>query len=90
MCYGALGYLLAVQTGLFSRWSGSAHMAVALMLPIAAAFDAVENLLQWHLTALQAPVEPLWYLVSGTASMLKWLLIVLFVSGCARARARRE
>jgi hypothetical protein len=90
MFYWALGYLLAVQTGLFSQWSGSAHKAVALMLPIAAAFDAVENLLQWHLTALQAPVEPLWYLVSGTASMLKWLLIVLFVSGCARARARSE
>lgn len=86
--YGALGYLLAVQTTLFSQWSGTARKAVALMLPAAAAFDAVENLLQWQLSALQAPTEPLWYLLSGTSSTLKWLLIVLFVLGCALARAR--
>ena len=86
--YGALGYLLTVHTALFSQWSGAARKAVALMLPAAAAFDAVENLLQWQLSALQAPTEPFLYLVSGTASTLKWLLIVLFVLSCALARAR--
>lgn len=90
LCYGALGYLLAVHTGLFAQWSGAARRAAALMLPIAADFDAAENLLQWHLSALQAPAEPLLYLISGTASMLKWLLIVLFVSSCALARARAK
>jgi hypothetical protein len=90
LCYGALGYLLTLHTGLFSQWSVVARKAVSLMLPLAAAFDAVENLLQWHLTALQAPAEPLWYLVSGTASMLKWLLIVLFVASCALARVRHK
>lgn len=90
LCYGALGYLLALHTGLFSQWSGPARKAVALMLPLAAAFDAVENLLQWHLIALQAPAEPIWYAVSGTASALKWLLIVVFVASCALARIRRR
>ncbi len=90
LCYCALGYLLVLHTGLFSQWSGGQRKAVALMLPIAAAFDAVENLLQWHLSALVAPAEPLWYAVSGSASMLKWALIVLFVASCALARARHK
>lgn len=90
LCYGALGYLVVRHTSLFSQWSVAARKAVALMLPIAAAFDAVENLLQWHLSALQAPTEPLWYAVSGTASVLKWLLIVLFVASCALARTRAK
>ena len=88
MGYGTLGYLLALDTELFFRCSGAARNAVALLLPLAAAFDAVENLLQWRLSALQVPAEPLWYLLSGSASMLKWLLIVLFVASCAIARAR--
>lgn len=90
LCYGALGYLLALHTGLFSQWSGAARKSVGLMLPIAAAFDAVENLLQWQLSVLVAPVEPLWYRVSGSASTLKWLLIILFVASCALARARSK
>lgn len=90
LCYGALGYLLSVHTDLFSSWSDAAHRAMSLMLPIAAAGDAVENLLQWQLTALQAPTEPLWYAISGTASLLKWLLIGLFLVACAFAPLRRK
>ncbi len=90
LCYGALGYLLVVQTGLFSQWRRAARTAVSLMLPVAAAFDAVENLLQWYLSALQTPTDPLWYALSGTASMLKWLLIVLFLASCTLARLHRK
>ncbi|MFT3663640.1 hypothetical protein [Piscinibacter sp.] len=88
--YGAFGFLLATRTDLFSRSSPRRRRLAAWTLPLAAVFDAAENVLHWWLTA-----EPRFglasvYAVAALASAAKWALLVLFGVGVAGALVRRE
>jgi hypothetical protein len=92
LSYGAAGYLAVARTRFFEplmswlplRW-------VALLLPLAAVFDAGENLLHWGLTgadALSAPVGSAWYLAAGLCAAFKWVGIVIFALAALIARLR--
>lgn len=78
LAYGAFGYLLATRTRLFAGLAEPLRAAAALALPLAAAFDAVENALHAWLTA--APrFDVAWlYAVAGTAAAAKWVLLLGF------------
>ena len=85
-CYGALGYFVARRTGLFRNFSNRAKALLAAALPVAAAADAVENLLHLHFLYSAAPQAG--YFAAGAAASVKWLLIVLFI--CCAAYALRK
>jgi hypothetical protein len=57
-------------------------LAILLLwaLPLAAAFDAVENLFhQRFISSEPGSVPSTWFAISGVAAAVKWLLIVVFV-----------
>jgi len=88
-CYGLFGYLLASRTAFLDGLPPLAKAAGAHALPVAAVADAVENVLQWHLSAVATPAPPpALYLAAGAASSLKWLLWVAFLSVIAVARVQ--
>ncbi len=62
---------------------------LALVLPIGAAADAVENALHLYFVLGTGPVPPGLYFAAGTAASLKWMLIAAFV-GCAAYALRRK
>lgn len=90
LCYGALGYLLATQTELLASRSAQARRVVALLLPVAAAFDVVENLLHGKLLDLEASHPESMYRLAGAMASSKWALIALFVVLMVRAALRRK
>jgi hypothetical protein len=82
-CYGALGHLLVKQSTALSapRFRG----LLAFALPVAAAADALENLLQLYFLFATGPVSQAAYFAAGVAALIKWLLIAIFVAQAAYA-----
>jgi hypothetical protein len=87
--YGALGYLLATRSTLFAPLPARWRCAARWLLPLAALFDAVENLLHGWLAAAPRFGVAWAYAVSATSSSLKWLLLLGFAGLVAAALARR-
>lgn len=90
LAYGVLGYLLGTQTRLFAPLSLRLRRLAPFVLPLAAAFDAVENVLQAWLTAMpRFDVAPV-YLASAACSALKWGLLFVFGALLLWALARGD
>jgi len=90
LSYGAFGYLLVVRTRLFAGAAPWVARLARWVLPLAAVFDATENVL--HLWLTQAPRfgVPVVYAVSAGASSIKWLLLFSFGGLVVYALARAE
>ncbi|WP_138515646.1 hypothetical protein [Rhodoferax bucti] len=93
LSYGAVGYLAVVRTCFFGPLTIRLPVrGLALLLPVAAAFDAAENLLHWTLTGADAGVTPAstgWYLAAGLCASLKWAGIAAFAFAAVIAWVRR-
>lgn len=78
LSYGAFGVLLATRTRLFAGRSARARSIARALLPLAALFDAGENL--WHAWLTEVPRFGLFwpYVLSAGCSALKWLLMMGF------------
>lgn len=78
--YGVFGFLLVSKTALFSHMRPWSYHVIRLLLPIAGLFDLIENTAHIYLLAhargFQSAIVPL----SGTCSLLKWVLASLFAS----------
>ena len=88
VCYGAFGYLLATRTALFRRTSLRVQQGARWLLPLAALFDAVENLMHAWLASAPRFGVPWAYAASATSSSLKWLLLLAFAALVIQALAR--
>jgi len=88
LSYGALGFLIATRTGLLRTFSARARAVLALLLPAAAAADALENVMHLRFLFAPAPFMPWEYLLAGTAASTKWLLTVIFVACSVLALGR--
>lgn len=80
-CYGAFGYLFASRSAVFAAQPSRYRVFAMWLLPVAAAFDATENVLQWWLTAAPRFGIGWVYAISAVCSTVKWLL--LFAYGLA-------
>ncbi len=87
--YGVFGYLLATRTALFQYSVGAVQRWARRLLPLAALFDAVENLFHAWLASAPRLGVPWAYALSATASSLKWLLLLAFAGLAIGAMARR-
>lgn len=76
--YGWFGYGLATRTGVFASSSESLRPLATWLLPLAALFDAAENVLHGWLTGEPRLGAPLAYAASAGFSSLKWALILGF------------
>lgn len=90
LCYAGFGYLFVAQTAWTSGLSTHGRRIASALLPLAALFDAGENLLHWHLTAISGPAEPWLYLLAGCCAALKWIFVVMFVLCMLWAPLRRR
>lgn len=90
VAYGSFGYLVATRTVVFRGCSAGCRLVAAALLPVAAALDAIENLLHAWLTEAPRFGMPAVYALSASCSWLKWLLVIAFLLACARALARAE
>ena len=79
ICYAILGYMLATGTSVFARLTGKRSTQLRSVLPIAAAFDACENISHVRMLASDAAITPIAVALSGTFSLVKWLLTIAFV-----------
>ncbi len=87
-CYGSFGYLLALRSTIFARCSPAVRVAVRWALPLAAAFDAAENVLHWWLIEASRPGVPWPYALSATCSSLKWGLLLGYAIAVVLALTR--
>ena len=78
LVYGSFGWLLATRTALFASLPRLACAAAPFVLPLAAAFDAVENALHAWLTEMPRFGLHGLYLLSTSCSALKWALLFGF------------
>ena len=90
--YGAFGHLLVTRTRVWGSRSDSLRRLASWLLPLAAFFDAAENVLHgWLIEGPQLDV-PFLYPVSAVCSLLKWVLIagfsLLMIHGLVRQRRR--
>jgi len=76
--YACFGYLLVTRTALFIAAGARLRRVATWTLPLAATFDAVENGLHAWLTAAPRFGSELAYAAAGTASVAKWMLLLLF------------
>lgn len=90
LAYSVFGYSLAHRTSVFSGLTRFWSSFALWCLPIAGAFDAVENVLHWWLTEVPRFGVPLVYAVSASCSLTKWLLLAAFALLVAYAAARAE
>lgn len=88
-CYAGIGPYIVARAGCLATVSAGWRRAAFWLLPLAATFDAGENLLHAWLTELPRLGVTLPYLLAGTCSMLKFGLIGAFVALLAWARVRR-
>ena len=79
ICYGALGFLITTRTKFFNYFSHSTKTVIALLLPLAAVADAMENVMQLYFLYGEKPFSASNYLLAGIISSTKWLLIISFV-----------
>ena len=80
--YGLLGYQIATQARLASVHSGSFIQSISpLIMPLAAAADALENLTHQYLIRIVGtqPLPDKIVLLAGSASAVKWLLFATFL-----------
>jgi hypothetical protein len=90
LAYGVFGYMLATHTRVLASLSPAVGRSVKWLLPLAAAFDVVEDTLHWWLTASPRFGIPELYALSAGASLCKWVLLVGFGTLLAYALARTE
>lgn len=85
--YGALGWLLGRR---LASSKGPSVQALRWLLPAAAVFDFIENVLHQVFLAFRpgGSPEPL-YVVAGTAALLKFALIFAFTALAVRAWRRK-
>ena len=88
VAYGAFGYLLATRTGAFAAVGARARALAAWTMPLAAAFDAAEDVLHAWLTAAPRFGVPGAYAISVACATAKWALIAGFAAVGATALAR--
>lgn len=88
VCYGAFGFLLSTRTALFVRSSLRVQRWARWLLPLAALFDAAENLMHAWLASAPRFGVPWAYAASATVSSLKWLLLLAFAALVIQALAR--
>jgi len=88
LAYGAFGVLLVRTTGVFKVASHRLRRLASWALPVAAICDAGENSLHLWLTEVPRFGVGFLYLVSGSLSVLKWLLLIGFgvLVSCALLR----
>lgn len=79
-CYGAFGYLCAARTRLFAALAAGLQRAAKLALPLAAVFDAAENLLHLWLTAVPRFGTDAVYASAALAAGAKWALLLAFAA----------
>lgn len=78
LAYAVLGYLIAARTALFVLLPTLLRHFARWLLPLAASFDAAENVLHWWLTAAPRFGVPLPYLLAAGCSVFKWALLFAF------------
>ncbi len=88
VCYATFGYLLATRTALFMRRSLRVQQWARWLLPLAALFDAMENLMHAWLASAPRFSVPWAYAASATSSSLKWLLLLAFAALVIQALVR--
>jgi len=89
LLYGSYGWLFVGRTPLFAQHSAVARKAMRLQLPLAATFDASENVLHLTLTA-STTAAPVMYPLAGICSILKFVLITAFLFSVVRAFINRR
>ena len=85
VAYAGFGFFLARHfapgPGVLPSWL---MLALPWLLPLAAAFDAIENILhQRFLSVLPGTLPEIWFAISGAAASAKWLLSIIFIVGVA-------
>lgn len=88
--YGAFGYLLASRTLLFRVFGAFGQRWGIWALPLAAAFDAVENALHWWLTEIPRFGITWPYVFAACSASAKWSLLLAYGLSLALALARSE
>jgi hypothetical protein len=76
--YGLFGYLLSTRTQVFQAFEGRRRRWAAWTLPLAAAFDAVENTFHLWLTEVLRFGIAWPYLAAALAASAKWVLLFGF------------
>lgn len=84
LLYGSYGWLFVSRTPLFAQRGAVARKAMQLQLPLAAVFDAGENVLHLSLTA-STTAAPVLYPLAGVCATLKFVLITAFLFSVVRA-----
>jgi hypothetical protein len=92
LAYAVFGHRLATRTALFAGHGvgRGRHRLARWLLPLAAAFDALENALHAWLTAAPRFGVPALYALSASASLAKWLLITGFALLCWHVLGRQR
>jgi hypothetical protein len=88
--YGAFGYLWAARGRTFAGRSAALRRWARWALPLAAAFDAVENALHAWLTDVPRFGVQWPYVAAAAAATLKWALALAYALTVAYALARVE
>lgn len=88
--YGAFGWLCATRAPMRVALSPWLRALARWALPVAAAFDASENLLHLWLTAAPRFGVPHLYAIAASCAALKWIGILGFALLAALALARRR
>lgn len=88
LSYGAFGYLLATRTQVLASLLPPLRRWARWTLPLAAVFDATENVLHLWLTEVPRFGVPLPYLLAATCASAKWLLLLAYALAVAVALAR--
>jgi hypothetical protein len=89
LAYGSFGWLCVQRVSFYQRLRPWVRRCGAALLPLAAAFDAVENSLHWWLTEVPRFGLPGVYLASASCAALKWLLVLGFAAFSLWALARQ-
>ena len=76
--YGLFGYLLTMRTQVFGALQPQHRRWLAWALPLAAAFDAVENALHLWLTEVPRFGVTWPYSLAAMAASVKWFLLFAF------------
>ena len=88
--YAAFGWLVARRTALFDTLATRWRALAAAALPLAALFDAAENLLHAWLTAAPRFGLAWLYALSATTAAAKWLFVLAFAAVACAALMRRS
>lgn len=88
--YGLFGYLLAGRSPLFAEATNDRRRLLALMLPVAAGFDYVENFSHLYLLGQPPGSGALLVPLTATCSAIKWALAAWFTVIVSAALIRRR